>query len=31
MKIRLATYNIHKFVGTDGRRSEPRILKIISA
>jgi endonuclease/exonuclease/phosphatase family metal-dependent hydrolase len=31
MNIRLATYNIHKFVGTDGRRSEPRILQIISA
>ncbi len=31
MKIRLATYNIHKFVGSDGRRSEPRILEIIKA
>lgn len=31
MTIRLATYNIHKFVGTDGRRSEPRILEIINA
>ena len=31
MKIRLATYNIHKFVGTDGRRSETRIREIIKA
>ena len=31
MTIRLATYNIHKFVGTDGRRSESRILEIINA
>ncbi len=31
MIIRLATYNIHKFVGTDGRRSEARILEIINA
>lgn len=31
MSIRLATYNIHKFVGTDGRHSEPRILEIIGA
>jgi endonuclease/exonuclease/phosphatase family metal-dependent hydrolase len=31
MKIRLATYNIHKFVGTDGKRSESRILEIIKA
>ncbi len=30
MNIRLATYNIHKFVGTDGKRSEARILDVIS-
>ena len=31
MSIRLATYNIHKFVGRDGKRNEERILKIIGA
>ena len=31
MSIRLATYNIHKFIGTDGKRSESRILEIINA
>ena len=29
MSIRLATYNIHKFVGRDGKRNEERILDII--
>lgn len=27
--LRLATYNIHKFVGTDGRRSPGRILNVL--
>jgi endonuclease/exonuclease/phosphatase family metal-dependent hydrolase len=31
MTSRLATYNIHKFVGRDGRRDEDRVLAIIAA
>jgi endonuclease/exonuclease/phosphatase family metal-dependent hydrolase len=31
MNIRLATYNIHKFVGHDGKRDEARILAIIKS
>ena len=31
MTIRLATYNIHKFVGSGGKRNEERILAIIYA
>ncbi len=31
MTIRLATYNIHKFVGRDGKRNEERILGVIGA
>ncbi|MEE8439220.1 MAG: endonuclease/exonuclease/phosphatase family protein [Micropepsaceae bacterium] len=31
MTIRLATYNIHKFVGRDGKRDEERILGVIGA
>jgi len=29
--IRLATYNIHKFVGADAKRSVERILRVLSA
>jgi endonuclease/exonuclease/phosphatase family metal-dependent hydrolase len=31
MTLRLATYNIHKFVGYDGKRDEARILRVIHA
>lgn len=29
--LRLATYNIHKFVGTDGRRDPARVLAVLRA
>lgn len=31
MNFRLATYNIHKFVGNDGKRDVERVLRIIRA
>ncbi|MBP5856863.1 endonuclease/exonuclease/phosphatase family protein [Marivibrio halodurans] len=30
-RIRLATYNVHKFIGADTKRNVPRILKVIEA
>lgn len=30
-RVRLATYNIHKFVGADMKRDVPRILRVIAA
>jgi len=31
IRLRLASYNIHKALGTDGRRDPGRVLEVVNA